>query len=145
MNASTVKPNGHLNSCTTASTTATANDNPTMNGHASTNRHASRQAAQGSLDLIVLGMNSGTAMDGIDCALVRYRQESPKAPLHMDILKVTEDPLAPLHNQTPDKEAVRRIAKPKLDQGACPQHVARNQDDSIPNVPAQRQAGSHVR
>ena len=42
----------------------------------------------GSLDLRVLGLNSGTAMDGIDCALVRYRQESPDKPLHMDILQV---------------------------------------------------------
>lgn len=43
----------------------------------------------GSLDIRVLGMNSGTAMDGIDCALVRYRQASPTAPLHMEILKVS--------------------------------------------------------
>lgn len=44
--------------------------------------------ANGSLDITVLGMNSGTAMDGIDCALVRYRQSSPKAALHMEILQV---------------------------------------------------------
>ena len=42
----------------------------------------------GPLDLRVLGLNSGTAMDGIDCALIRYRQESPDKPLHMDILQV---------------------------------------------------------
>lgn len=42
-----------------------------------------------SLDLTVLGLNSGTAMDGIDCALVRYRQESPEKPLHLNILKVS--------------------------------------------------------
>lgn len=41
--------------------------------------------ADGTLDITVMGMNSGTAMDGIDCALVRYRQDSPEAPLHMEI------------------------------------------------------------
>lgn len=44
--------------------------------------------ANASLDITVLGMNSGTAMDGIDCALVRYCQSSPKAALHMEILQV---------------------------------------------------------
>ncbi|KAG9814140.1 hypothetical protein KCU77_g18907, partial [Aureobasidium melanogenum] len=53
--------------------------------------HQSR--ANGSLDITVLGMNSGTAMDGIDCALVRYRQSSPKAALHMKILQYDEMPV----------------------------------------------------
>ena len=47
-----------------------------------------RRAPDGSLNLRVLGINSGTAMDGIDCALIHYRQSAPKAPLHMDLLKV---------------------------------------------------------
>lgn len=52
-----------------------------VNGHC-------QDRADGALDITVLGMNSGTAMDGIDCVLVRYRQSSPKAALHMNILQV---------------------------------------------------------
>lgn len=47
-----------------------------------------KQTASKPLDFTILGMNSGTAMDGIDCALVRYRQESPESVLHMELLKV---------------------------------------------------------
>jgi hypothetical protein len=54
--------------------------------------HRHRCLADGTLDIRVLGMNSGTAMDGIDCALVRYRQASPTEPLHMEILKVRFKP-----------------------------------------------------
>jgi hypothetical protein len=49
-----------------------------------------RSVANDTLDITVMGMNSGTAMDGIDCALVRYRQRYPDAPLHMEILKVRQ-------------------------------------------------------
>lgn len=60
------------------------------NGCSSNATNGLHRRADGSLDLRVLGMNSGTAMDGIDCALVRYRQESPTAPLHMEVLKVNK-------------------------------------------------------
>jgi len=66
------------------------------NGHVTNGAHTNghpRRRADGSLDLAVLGMNSGTAMDGIDCALVRYRQASPTAPLHMEVLKYDEIPV----------------------------------------------------
>lgn len=73
----------------------------------SSNRHplnARPDRLAGTLDLKVLGMNSGTAMDGIDCALVHYRQESPTSPLHMRILKVgrlTNSHIRPLFEHTP--------------------------------------------
>lgn len=51
----------------------------------SSNGHRSHQ-----LDVKIMGMNSGTAMDGIDCALVHYTQESPDAPLHMKLLQVSQ-------------------------------------------------------
>ncbi|KAB5536270.1 hypothetical protein GE09DRAFT_345017 [Coniochaeta sp. 2T2.1] len=77
--------NGHSNN---ANGTHTNGNGLPANGSNGVRRHA-----DGSLDLTVLGMNSGTAMDGIDCALVRYRQASPTAPLHMDLLKYDEIPV----------------------------------------------------
>ncbi|RDW89717.1 putative anhydro-N-acetylmuramic acid kinase [Coleophoma cylindrospora] len=39
------------------------------------------------LNLLILGITSGTAMDDIDFALCRYTQESPEAPLHLDLIQ----------------------------------------------------------
>lgn len=48
---------------------------------------ASERSGHG-LDLLILGVTSGTAMDDIDFALCRFTQESPEAPLCLDIVQV---------------------------------------------------------
>lgn len=43
------------------------------------------------LDLVVLGMCSGAALDVVTCALLRYRQHSPDEALRISIIEVRTD------------------------------------------------------
>jgi hypothetical protein len=52
--------------------------------------HTSSEGEQNGpgLDLLILGVTSGTAMDEIDFALCRFTQACPEAALHLDIIQV---------------------------------------------------------
>lgn len=58
--------------------------------------------------LKVIGHNAGTSMDGIDLVLVHFTQDSPSAPLNMQLLHYCEQPI-PLEL----KKRVMRLIKEK--------------------------------
>jgi hypothetical protein len=60
------------------------------NGESESSSSPSPSAEQKSpgLNLLILGITSGTAMDDIDFALCRFEQDTPEAPLCLDIVQV---------------------------------------------------------
>ncbi|KAH8747023.1 hypothetical protein BGZ57DRAFT_946023 [Hyaloscypha finlandica] len=60
-----------------------------VNGGSDTSSSPSPSAEQNNpgLDLLILGLTSGTAMDDIDFALCRFTQGSPEAPLCLEIVQ----------------------------------------------------------
>jgi 1,6-anhydro-N-acetylmuramate kinase len=63
------------------------------NGHSNGTAVPVRHVDSPGFSLRVLGMNSGTSMDGVDCVLCHFTQSSPLAPLHLKILKYDDIPL----------------------------------------------------
>lgn len=60
----------------------------TMSDTDGSSSSSSADEPEDGLELLVLGITSGTMMDDIDFALCRFTQANPEAPLCLDLIKV---------------------------------------------------------
>lgn len=67
------------------------------------------------LNLLILGITSGTAMDDIDFALCRFTQASPEASLHLDIIQVQALSSLAMENQLIPYSTILWLCHPKYE------------------------------
>lgn len=72
------------------------------------------------LDLLILGLTSGTAMDDIDFALCRFTQAVPEAPLHLDIIQVGRFVLPQGRRQLTRPSTIQLLCRPRSEPTSSP-------------------------
>ena len=102
------------------------------------------ESKQPGLDLLILGITSGTAMDDIDFALCRFTQEVPEAPLCLDIVQVISFGL-PLKTRLLPNATVRLSCHALEDPNRYSFHAQRRCGSSKYDVSDGRRDGPHVR
>lgn len=104
----------------------------------------SAEPRQPGLNLLILGVTSGTAMDDIDFALCRFTQEVPEAPLCLDIVQVFPSSLPPKKPCLPNA-IVRFRCNALKDPNRHPFYVARGCCPTKYDVADGRRDRSYVR
>lgn len=107
-------------------------------------RNGTHEDGNGGLDLTVLGLNSGTSMDGIDCALCRFRQKTPLSPVHFELLEVCAPDFAQRYYHL-TRSIVWRDSSGANNQTQSHEDDPGEQDDTRRAVRSQRPVGRDIR